>query len=92
VALFRIAQEALANVAKHARARNVRISLQREAGDAVLEVADDGRGFDAASRPGGGRLGMTTMRERAAAVGARLEVDSTPGGGTSVRVALPEAA
>ncbi len=92
IALFRIAQEALANVAKHARARNVRISLQREAGEAVLEVEDDGRGFDPAGGNSGGRLGMTTMRERAASVGARIEVDSTLGGGTSVRVALPEGA
>lgn len=91
IALFRVAQEALANVAKHAAARNVRIGLRREDGGVVLEVDDDGRGFDTAAQAAGVRWGMTTMRERAAAVGGRLEVHSTLGGGTGVRVVIAEA-
>ena len=91
IALFRIAQEALANVAKHAQARNAHISLQRDGAEVVMEVADDGRGFEAAAQAPSVRLGMTTMRERAAAAGGQLEVHSTPGGGTSVIARVPEA-
>jgi signal transduction histidine kinase len=92
IALFRIAQEALANVAKHAGARNAHISLGRERGHLVLEIADDGGGFDPGQRLARSeRWGMTSMRERAAALGGLLEVDSTLGGGTSVRVRLPSA-
>ena len=89
IALFRIAQEALANVAKHAHARRTHISLQREEGDVVMEVADDGRGFDASRLAESVRLGMTTMRERAAAAGGQLEVHSTLGGGTSIIARVP---
>jgi PAS domain S-box-containing protein len=88
VALFRIAQEALQNVVKHARARNVRIALSAEPGAIVLAVSDDGQGFDPGAAPRG-RWGMTTMRERAEAVGGRLEVESAPGAGTVVRIRVP---
>ena len=89
IALFRIAQEALANVAKHAGARNARITLARESDGAVtMEVADDGRGFERGALSGSLRWGMATMRERAAALGGVLDVHSTSGGGTSVRVRL----
>jgi len=81
-------QEALHNVAKHARAGVVRASL-RTAGDrVVIVVEDDGVGFDpATTRPG--HLGLTTMHERVAAVGGRLWLDSAPGAGTRVRVEAP---
>jgi signal transduction histidine kinase len=87
-ALYRLAQEALHNVAKHARAHVVKLELESDMGELVLRIGDDGRGFDAsASYPG--HLGLHTMRERTTAVGARLTIDSTPGRGTLVSVRLP---
>jgi two-component system sensor histidine kinase UhpB len=88
VALFRIAQEALNNVAKHAGAKQVRIALAGEAEEIVIRVADDGAGFDPAAAARGKRWGMKTMRERAEAAGGRLEVDSAPGEGTIVRASV----
>lgn len=88
-ALFRIAQEALGNIAKHARARKVEVVVAETLGRISLTVADDGVGYDA-RRPqlGNPAYGMTTMRERAEAVGATLHVDSAPGKGTRVTVTL----
>jgi PAS domain S-box-containing protein len=88
VALFRIAQEALNNVAKHAGAKLVRIGLWLEGEEMNLYIADDGSGFDLAQAPRG-RWGMTTMRERAEAAGGRFMIDSVPGKGTTVRAAVP---
>jgi len=88
VALFRIAQEALNNTAKHASASKVTLGLEEAGGELVLSVADDGKGFDPAAAPRG-RWGMTTMRERAEAAGGRLSVDSSPGSGTTVRATVP---
>ena len=88
VALFRIAQEALNNVAKHAGARQVRIELAGDAEEIVMRVVDDGAGFDPAAAARGKRWGMKTMRERAEAAGGRLEVDSAPGAGTTVRASV----
>jgi PAS domain S-box-containing protein len=89
VALFRIAQEALNNVAKHAGAKVVRIELAPEEGQVTLSITDDGCGFDAPQAPRG-RWGMTTMRERAEAAGGRLSVQSAPGKGTTVRATVPQ--
>jgi two-component system sensor histidine kinase UhpB len=88
IALFRIAQEALNNVVKHAGASRVEITLERSGSAYVMSVQDDGVGFDAvegrmARRPS---LGMVTMRERAEAVGGRFEVLTRPGGGTRLTV------
>ncbi|HEY2813098.1 MAG TPA: GAF domain-containing sensor histidine kinase [Acidimicrobiales bacterium] len=86
--LFRIAQEALANVEKHAGAAHVTLMWQCDGTTAVLEVADDGQGFPIGRA---GRLdsyGIIGMRERAASIGATLDVDSTPGVGTRVRCLL----
>ena len=88
LALFRIAQEALNNVLKHARATAVRIELALAGSQVTLSVYDDGSGFDAAQAPRG-RLGMTTMRERAEAAGGRLQVESAPGKGTRVTATVP---
>ena len=88
VALFRIAQEALNNVAKHAGARQVRIEIACEAEEIVIRVADDGAGFDPAAAARGKRWGMKTMRERAEAAGGRLEVASAPGEGATVRASV----
>jgi signal transduction histidine kinase len=87
-ALYRLAQEALHNVAKHARAQVVKLELESSAHELVLRISDDGSGFDpSASYPG--HLGLRSMRERTAAVGAQLAIDSTPGGGTLICVTLP---
>jgi two-component system, NarL family, sensor histidine kinase UhpB len=88
-ALFRIAQEAMANVAKHADARRIDITLGPTAGGVELRVADDGKGFDVALAESRLRWGLRTMRERAEAVGATLRIDSRPGHGTAVSVLVP---
>lgn len=87
VALFRIAQEALTNVAKHAGASRARVALSGSAGRVTLVIEDDGRGFDAAAAndPAGSSWGMAVMRERAVAVGGAMRVES-PGRGTRIVV------
>ncbi|MFL5806964.1 MAG: GAF domain-containing protein [Roseiflexaceae bacterium] len=87
-ALFRIAQEALANVARHAQARRVRLSLRGPAPLRLL-IADDGQGFQP-EHVGEGRFGLLSMRERAVQVGARLRVRSAAGQGTEVAVEWPD--
>jgi PAS domain S-box-containing protein len=91
MALFRIAQEALNNVVKHARASRAEITLERRGSEYVMSVQDDGAGFDAveqrtARRPG---LGMVIMRERARGVGGRFEVRAQSGSGTRLTVQVP---
>ncbi len=89
-ALFRILQEAVLNVRRHARARALWIELRRDPARDLLElvVRDDGLGFDPAV-PARGHYGLLTMRERAEACGGALEIDSAPGRGTRVRVSVP---
>jgi len=86
VAFYRIAQEALNNVAKHARASQASVSLDlTQAAGAMLSIRDNGRGFSAEDvRPG--ELGLGIMRERAEAIGAALTIESQPGQGTQVRL------
>jgi PAS domain S-box-containing protein len=88
--LFRIVQEALANVAHHARARRVTVRMTRRRSELVVTVRDDGAGFDPARRDYSG-FGLVTMRERAALMGAELVVRSQPGHGCQVSVAVPVA-
>ncbi len=89
-AVFRVAQEAFNNVAKHARATRVDVRLSMSSGSVELVVADDGRGFDPASPPADRRtLGMTSMRERAAIIGGACHIESTPGRGATVRLLIP---
>jgi signal transduction histidine kinase len=86
-ALLRIAQEALGNALRHSGARHVRLVLDARDSPVTLRVEDDGRGFDpeeAATRSR--RLGLTSMRERAEALGGTLAIDSAPGRGTTVEV------
>ena len=88
VALYRIAQEALNNVAKHARASRAAVSLRCTPGSVRLEVTDDGCGFDAAALPLEA-MGLRIMQERAAGIEAAFEIESQPGQGTRLRVDWP---
>jgi PAS domain S-box-containing protein len=90
--LYRITQEALNNVAKHARAHGADVILERRAGEVTLIIEDDGVGFDterALSAGKGGGLGLIGMRERAALVGGSVEVESSADKGTTVFVRIP---
>jgi signal transduction histidine kinase len=89
--LYRIVQEALNNVVKHANAQNVSVSLEFANEHVRVRVRDDGRGFDVDAAPSGdGRhIGVLSMRERAAEVGGTMTLDSTPGDGTQVTVTVP---
>jgi signal transduction histidine kinase len=84
-AIFRVAQEALANVARHSGATSAALSLRAQASELVLRVSDNGCGFDAGSARAG--MGLRSMRERAEAIGARLEIASGAQG-TELRLAL----
>jgi signal transduction histidine kinase len=90
LAFYRIAQEALRNVGRHASANRALISLDFSPEAITLTIRDDGTGFDPAERAAelalGGHFGLLGARERAEAVGARLEVESAPGKGTAIRV------
>jgi PAS domain S-box-containing protein len=89
--LYRISQEALHNVVKHANARQVRVEVGRIAKGVRLRITDDGKGFDPDRVPDG-HLGLAGMRARAAKVGARFSCRSVPGEGTTIEVVVPEAA
>ena len=91
--LYRLAQEALHNVYKHARATHVSVLLERRDHRIVLMVEDDGRGFaiDDVSPEAVPSLGLVSMRERAALVGGELTIESTPGFGTTITVRVPTA-
>ncbi len=87
--LVRIVQEALSNVRKHARARQVRVSLVERKGETVLEVSDDGQGFSDEDVPDVTRHGLRGMRERAELLGADFQMISQPLQGTTMRLVLP---
>jgi signal transduction histidine kinase len=87
-ALYRIAQEALHNAGRHARATEVRIVLSQIDSHVRLEVHDNGVGFDS-GRALPGHFGLNTMRERATGLGGTLEIESHPGDGTMVRAIIP---
>lgn len=89
VTLFRILQEALTNVMRHAGASELTVRLGYEEGAIVLEIMDNGRGFDADSRSRPPSLGLLGMRERAAGVGGVLQVTSAAGKGTTIHVSIP---
>jgi two-component system sensor histidine kinase UhpB len=87
LAIYRVAQEALTNVVRHAGCAEARLLLRAARGGAELEIADEGKGFDAAGAPEG--AGLRGMRERALLVGGRLAIQTAPGRGTSVRLRVP---
>jgi two-component system sensor histidine kinase UhpB len=91
VTIFRVAQEALTNVVRHARATRVEIRLQTGAGSLGLSIADDGAGFAVAEAQGRptASVGLFGMAERVALVGGSLEIDSSPGHGARVRASVP---
>jgi signal transduction histidine kinase len=86
--VYRIGVEALHNVVKHARAETAAVVVATDAGTLGLTVRDDGEGFDTAAEHVG-HWGLSTMRERAEAIRAILDVTSAPGGGTTVWVSVP---
>lgn len=91
IALFRIVQEALHNTVKHAAATEIGIALLEQPGQVTLVVDDNGCGFACGQAPdgtGSHSMGMTTLRERAEAIGASLQVESRPGQGTCITVTL----
>ena len=87
-ALYRIVQEALTNVIKHARARNVSILLTRKGSTVATVIEDDGRGFSP-EETSNERLGLLGMRERLALIGGRLKIESSPGAGTTIVAEAP---
>jgi signal transduction histidine kinase len=88
--LYRVSQEALTNVVKHAGAKRVRLSLHRENGSVALEIRDDGVGFDPARASGdAAHFGLLAMRERVEISGGTWELHSRPGQGTRIRAVLP---
>jgi two-component system sensor histidine kinase UhpB len=88
LAIYRVAQEGLTNVARHAQARNAELLLERDGGRIVLRVRDDGRGIGDAEAASQG-AGLGGMRERALLVGGRLSVFRREGEGTEVRLEVP---
>jgi signal transduction histidine kinase len=90
IALYRIAQEALQNVVKHAQATQAQVELRCDAKRVVLRVTDNGRGFDLGARPDSeASYGLRSMTERAELIGGRLSVTSRPGSGTTVMATVP---
>jgi signal transduction histidine kinase len=91
--LLRIIQEALANARKHSGAKTVQVQLGQEDGFIVAGVEDDGSGFDPSirSRAAFPRFGLAIMRERAESIGGTLEIDTSPGRGTRVKIRVPTA-
>jgi signal transduction histidine kinase len=85
--LYRAVQEALTNVAKHARAEAVKISLERTKDRVIMSVQDNGIGFN--HRSAGRGLGLLGLRERSAALGGSLWIDSRRGGGTTLTMSIP---
>jgi PAS domain S-box-containing protein len=88
-AVFRVLQECLTNVAKHAQARQVEATLERTPGYVLLTVSDNGRGFSAEQKRAPGSYGLVGLKERALLLGGDVKIDSTPGSGTRVEMSIP---
>jgi signal transduction histidine kinase len=89
IALFRVVQEGLSNIIRHAQAKTVKLELSGEDSHCSVTLSDDGRGFDALSSQFRWSHGLMGMRQRAEALGGRLDIESRVGGGTRVRVEIP---
>ncbi|MDM7998995.1 MAG: GAF domain-containing protein [Dehalococcoidia bacterium] len=93
--IYRVVQEALNNVLKHAQATEAQISLDTNDGEITVEISDNGKGFDAAgagrTKPQYGRVGLLNMRSRAQMLGGNLNIEARPGGGTKVILTIPRA-
>jgi signal transduction histidine kinase len=87
--LYRVSQEALRNIAKHARAKNVTVSLSASPTEVRLSIHDNGAGFDVAATRTGRGLGLASMSERLKLVGGTFDVDSRIGGGTRIEATVP---
>lgn len=90
IALFRVIQESLTNIVRHAMARNVHITLSHHEGEMRLLVEDDGKGFDAQAVDHATHFGLLGISERVTALGGVLEIDSSPGAGSRLAVMLPQ--
>jgi signal transduction histidine kinase len=88
-AVLRVAQEALANAVKHAQPTRIRLRLHHQDGQVAVTVADDGAGFDPSVADQRHGMGLGLMRQRVAELGGTLQLDSTPGQGTTVQILLP---
>jgi PAS domain S-box-containing protein len=88
-ALFRVVQESMTNIARHAHATRVHVTMMRDANRLVLNVSDDGCGFDPAAVHKSGSYGLLGMSERARLIGASLQIDSVAGSGTVVSISIP---
>ena len=88
-AVFRIFQETLTNIARHAEATRVNVSFQRANGEVLLTVRDDGLGIDKAQVKQKRSLGILGMQERSRLIGAELNIGKSRGGGTSVELKIP---
>jgi signal transduction histidine kinase len=89
IALFRIVQEGVTNIIRHAGARSVALRLAADADAYRITLSDDGNGFNAADAEFRSSHGITGMRQRVRALGGRLDIESTPGAGTTLRVTVP---
>lgn len=87
--LYRVTQEGLGNVARHAKAQHARVTVSREGSDVVLNIGDDGRGFDLAEARRQHGLGLISMDERVRVLGGRLTIDSRLHHGTELRIVVP---
>jgi signal transduction histidine kinase len=88
IVIYRLVQEAFTNIAKHARAGHVELSLRQQGAQMALRIADDGQGFDAAG-PKLGAHGLLGMRYRVESVGGAFSLDTAPGRGTTIKALVP---
>jgi signal transduction histidine kinase len=88
-AIYRIVQEALTNIARHASARSVSVLVEERNGHLLAVVEDNGRGFDSGEKTGDRHLGLVGMQERAELLDGKLTIESSPQSGTSIYVEIP---
>jgi signal transduction histidine kinase len=87
--VYRVAEEALNNIVRHAHAHNVTLTLERTTAALTLTIHDDGCGFDPSQTPPNGHYGLVGMKERAALINASFQIESQPGHGTMVQFTVP---